>query len=399
MNRRIVIGGVVAVMLFTVAMCGIGVTMLFGVFTAKPAKASCGAPWTPSTGDDPEYELEEFEGWNSTQVGHAATIVAAGKKANVPPRGWVVALATAMQESTLRNLANDNPEWPEVERLSKAMPHDGVGRDHDSVGLFQQRADEGEAAKRGKKAWGPVRDLMTPAISATKFYQKLLRISGWQTMDLSAAAQAVQGSAFPDAYAKWETKARGLAAHVAGVAKIEDIGGGSPGAPCGDKSPNLGDIVISPGGWTKPVVAPVGGGFRTSDRPQHQGVDLSAQRHTPIVAASSGKVVRVVCNASTGNCDRDGGVNVKGCGWYVEVLHAGDIVTRYCHMVQRPEVNEGQDVQAGTLLGFVGSSGHSSGPHLHYEVHLVGPGGRANNDNATDPVAFMKKAGAPLGEE
>ncbi len=69
-------------------------------------------------------------------------------------------------------------------------------------------------------------------------------------------------------------------------------------------------------------------------------------------------------------------------------------MTRYCHMVQQPVVRIGQNVTVGELIGRVGSSGNSSGPHLHFEVHL-------NNDRssqgAIDPVRFMEKMGAPLG--
>jgi murein DD-endopeptidase MepM/ murein hydrolase activator NlpD len=69
------------------------------------------------------------------------------------------------------------------------------------------------------------------------------------------------------------------------------------------------------------------------------------------------------------------------------------VITRYCHQLARPAVAEGEQVTAGQVIGVVGSSGHSSGPHLHYEVHL-GDHGAAK---ATDPVAFMTAVGAPLG--
>ena len=71
-----------------------------------------------------------------------------------------------------------------------------------------------------------------------------------------------------------------------------------------------------------------------------------------------------------GSCDVDGSRKIGGCGWYVEVQHPGNIVTRYCHMVRRPSVTVGQTVARGTILGYVGTSGYSSGPHLHFEVHI-----------------------------
>ncbi|MET7817347.1 M23 family metallopeptidase [Micromonospora zamorensis] len=75
------------------------------------------------------------------------------------------------------------------------------------------------------------------------------------------------------------------------------------------------------------------------------------------------------------------------------------MVTRYCHMIQRPEVAIGQQVTAGMVIGFVGNSGGSSGPHLHFEVHLDVPPGpfHANRNNAVDPVPFMLAQGAALG--
>jgi len=145
--------------------------------------------------------------------------------------------------------------------------------------------------------------------------------------------------------------------------------------------------------WTVPVPKTAVGGFRTPARPEHDGVDLSHARNTPIVSVAAGTVVTVRCNASTPSCDVDGSPGTTGCGWYVEVRHKGDVVTRYCHMVRQPEVAVGDVVTAGQLLGYVGTSGHSSGPHLHFEVHLGYPAGRAN---AVDPIPFMQQVGAPL---
>jgi murein DD-endopeptidase MepM/ murein hydrolase activator NlpD len=166
---------------------------------------------------------------------------------------------------------------------------------------------------------------------------------------------------------------------------------GSPG-PGGSTAGNPGG---QPTSWVAPVVAPVGDGFRSPSRPTHQGVDLLAARNTPIRAVAAGTVITVTCNASTKNCDVDGGRQVAGCGWYVEVAHPGKVISRYCHMGHRPLVRVGQRVVVGQMLGLVGSSGHSSGPHLHFEVHLGTP--PAVSANATDPVAFMRTHAAPLG--
>jgi hypothetical protein len=111
----------------------------------------------------------------------------------MPKRAYVIAVATAMQETNLLNLANTG--LPE----SLDYNNDGTGYDHDSVGLFQQRPASG---------WGSVQELMDPATAARKFYQALATIPGWESMALTVAAQAVQVSAFPDAYAQHEWQAQ-----------------------------------------------------------------------------------------------------------------------------------------------------------------------------------------------
>jgi hypothetical protein len=128
-------------------------------------------------------------GLSQAQMDHAATIVRVGEQLKLPKQAYIIAIATALQESNLLNLAN----WGVSESLNLA--HDGVGGDHDSVGLFQQRPSSG---------WGTVEELMDPATSATKFYDALMQIPGWQSMPVTEAAQAVQVSGFPDAYAQQE---------------------------------------------------------------------------------------------------------------------------------------------------------------------------------------------------
>lgn len=132
-------------------------------------------------------------GLTQAQMDNAYIIVAVGRQMQLPPRAYVVAIATALQESNLRNLANS--DLPESLRL----PHEGVGDDHDSVGLFQQRPSMG---------WGTIAQLMDPAQAAARFYTRLARVDGWQGMTVTGAAQAVQRSAYPDAYAKHGDRAQ-----------------------------------------------------------------------------------------------------------------------------------------------------------------------------------------------
>jgi len=143
--------------------------------------------------------------------------------------------------------------------------------------------------------------------------------------------------------------------------------------------------------WVAPLPGVVGSGFRTAARPTHDGVDFPAERNTPVRAASAGTVLTAECNVSKGTCDEDGSPAVRGCGWYVEIAHPDQVVTRYCHLVREPAVRVGQQVVAGQVIGHVGTSGNSTGPHLHFEIHTEAP--PADKTNAVEPVAFLKARG------
>jgi murein DD-endopeptidase MepM/ murein hydrolase activator NlpD len=151
---------------------------------------------------------------------------------------------------------------------------------------------------------------------------------------------------------------------------------------------------LSASGWVAPIPGAVGSGFRTKARPTHDGVDIGAKRNTPILATAKGIVIVSECNASTNNCDKDGSPKITGCGWYVDIVHAGEVVTRYCHMVKKPSVKVGAKVKAGQVIGYVGTSGNSSGPHLHFEVHTAVP--PAIRRNPVEPTTFLKARGIVL---
>ena len=128
---------------------------------------------------------------DEAQLANAQTVIETGISLDVPAQGLVVAVATALQESTLRNVEYG---------------------DRDSLGLFQQRGGWGSASQR-----------TNPAMAARMFYTGgqagqpgLMDISGWQSMEVTAAAQAVQRSAFPFAYARWESLAGSLVQSVVG---------------------------------------------------------------------------------------------------------------------------------------------------------------------------------------
>ncbi|SIM56435.1 peptidase M23 [Micromonospora cremea] len=131
-------------------------------------------------------------GLDQAQMDNAKRIVRAGQEMGVPRRALVIAVATAMQESNLYNYASG--VLPE----SQNYPHQAIGWDHDSVGLFQQRPSSG---------WGSVQDLMKPEFATRQFLTALQEIPGWQDLPLTDAAQAVQVSAFGWLYAQHEWRA------------------------------------------------------------------------------------------------------------------------------------------------------------------------------------------------
>ncbi|MEE1786895.1 C40 family peptidase [Streptomyces sp. SP17BM10] len=140
------------------------------------------------------------------QIPNAKVVQATGVAMHIPVRGQIVALATALQESGLRNISYG---------------------DRDSLGLFQQRPSQG---------WGTAEQIMQPVYASTKFFEGLKQVSGWESMTITQAAQAVQRSGYPDAYAKWEPLATALQQAIAPL--LADPGSGSTASPGPSTSPS-----------------------------------------------------------------------------------------------------------------------------------------------------------------
>jgi murein DD-endopeptidase MepM/ murein hydrolase activator NlpD len=353
--------------------CGGAVSaLLVGSFSSDDKDLSLSSSGCGAGGPiDPAGKLPRLSQYGPSQIKNAAIIINVGASMKLPPRAWVIAVATAMQESRLTNLGNL-----------------GNRNDHDSLGLFQQRPSSG---------WGTPKQVTDPVYAATKFYEKLVKVKNWDSRPLTEAAQRVQISAYPDAYAKHEPVATQIVNLLAdGAAKAV---GNSLSMVCAAADQ------VSASGWTNPLALKgkgaekwsVGSGFRTASRPTHQGVDLIVGVRTPVHSVASGVVSRIKCDETFSgkkDCDVPGYSGKGGCGWMLEIRHAGNIMTRYCHLVERPTLRAGQRITAGQVVGLSGTSGNSSGPHLHFEVHL-------NNDrssaSAVDPVRFMAEHGSPLG--
>jgi peptidoglycan DL-endopeptidase CwlO len=181
-------------------------------------------------------------------VGVAQQAVASsGGDAAAQSTAELVALITAATESGLHNYAN--PLVP----ASELVPSDGdppSGGDHDSVGLFQQRAN-----------WGPLTDRMDPATSTRLFVGRLMHVPDWQALPTAVAAQAVQVSAYPDRYAAYEAPAEAWLPEIQGSPTTSGPRGTpSTLAQCGSDGLNAAAVgSVPPGalppGYTIPATA------------------------------------------------------------------------------------------------------------------------------------------------
>lgn len=163
------------------------------VETAMPAETRASASSAPLPTSDAHNggdvtSTQDASQLTQEQIDNARTIIAVGKGSDLSAQAQKIAVMTALQESSLRNLDSG---------------------DKDSAGLFQQRPSYG---------WGTHEQITDPVYASRSFYginsecpnPGLLQIDDWKTMDPSAAAQAVQGSGHPDAYDKWEPLAEEL---------------------------------------------------------------------------------------------------------------------------------------------------------------------------------------------
>lgn len=172
-----------------VVLLGVG-GLLFVAYRASPfahPESGCTASLRVGAVDDPDA-VSDFA-LTVEQAENGATIAGVGTKMGMPDHAVTVAIATALQESGLHNLSYG---------------------DRDSIGLFQQRPSQG---------WGTVAQISDPVYAATAFYGRLRQQLNWTTLEVTDAAQLVQRSAAPRAYAQWEPQARAIAAALTGEAE------------------------------------------------------------------------------------------------------------------------------------------------------------------------------------
>lgn len=336
---------------------------------------------------------------DSDKIANSRAIIAAGLTAGVGRRGLIVAIATALQESGLENLDYG---------------------DRDSLGLFQQRPSQG---------WGTPAQVRDPTSAALAFFGGatsphynretgraspggLLDVAGWESLPITVAAQRVQRSAFPDAYAKHEARATvivdALAEDFTPTATAPAPGGASiesavmtatdyrangvdidtfcsanfePASAAG-AGPSPSGQIIPAGEWTAPIRSQITSAFGTRFHPVfrewrlHAGTDFHAAVGTPIVAPTVG-VVESVTWSSSG-------------GLVVTLAHTDGVTTRHLHLSEAL-VKPGEEVHGFQAIALSGGTGVGTGAHYHFEVHVGG--------KPVDPVPFMRAYGVELGAQ
>lgn len=312
---------------------------------------------------------------NRQQLTRAATIITiGGQTVSVGRPGVVIALMAALTESSLRMLANTGA-YPE----SAAYPSDGNGSDHDSLGLFQMRPQAG---------WGTVAELMDPAYQARAFFggptgpnfpapRGLLDIPGWQQMAPGRASQTVEVSAYPDRYQNYQPVAEAI---VTALTRPSMTGGDGATTPRQDV-PETSRVVfpLPTGTWVRTDV--YGGRIHpiTGEWKLHTGTDYAAPDGTPILAVADGIVTHAGFTGTYGGL--------------IIIEHTVDgqrVASAYAHMWENGiHVTESDHVSAGQHIGDVGSSGYSTGPHLHFEIR---PGG--TNATAVNAEPWLANHGA-----
>jgi hypothetical protein len=167
----------------------LALALVAGLGTQPPRLGTGGQCRLVAHGRPMAASSTEGSPWDAEQLTNARIVVDTADQLGLPNRAAVIGLATALQESRLRSLTQ-------------------AQSDRDSAGIFQQRPSMG---------WGSLDQVMNPAYAAQAFYDHLVQVPDWTQLPVTVAAQSVQRSAYPDAYAKWEPTARRMNAALTGT--------------------------------------------------------------------------------------------------------------------------------------------------------------------------------------
>lgn len=340
------------------------VLLFLGTSSAASDTGSCAveasAPTTLPTG------AKAVAGFSGGQLQNAAVIMGAASDLKLPIAAQILGVQAAIGESAL-----------------KVVDHgDTVGPD--SRGLFQQRASG---------AWGSYKDRMDPHTSATNFLKALQRVEGWQELEASQAIHRVQGNADPNHYSQY----RSAAAAIVQALSSSDLGDIDANGGCPDTAAaTIGDL--GSGKWVSPLpgsritsgfggrACPAGASCNANTT-DHKGIDLAKGHSTDVLAPTDMKIT----------------VAEQGQGWksgygtYViaKQLEKPGLVFEFHHMVHGSlKVKAGDTVAAGTPLGVEGTTGNSTGVHLHFQVASPGtPADQPTFKHVIDPTPILKAKG------
>ncbi|MFI2361451.1 M23 family metallopeptidase [Promicromonospora sp. NPDC019610] len=364
----VLVAAVLAVPAAVVAM----VVLVGGAVSENQSQNGCSmsASVVPAGG-----QLPAAGGFTGEQLQNAAVILQVGQERGVPARAQAVAVMTALGESGMRNLSYGD------DRFGVRNPDGSLTS---SIGMFQEQ-----------KWYGTVEERLDPVQSSGRFYDRLLAVTGWETLEPTIAAHKAQRNADPYHYQKYWDQALQVIQLVSGAddadldALSQSIQGSAAAAPC--MSGSIGQAAVSAGGWANPAVGTKASGFGPRSTgiagasTYHLGQDIAASCGTQVYAAAAG---RVVISGATG----------WGTGNTIRIEHGMGLDSTYGHLLTGTNlVRVGQTVQAGQQIASMGGdsridpagAGTSSGCHLHYEVRM--------NGQAVDPEPFMAGQGVTLG--
>lgn len=286
----------------------------------------------------------EFAGrkFDAEQMKNAAIIASVGSGMGMSARDLEIGIMTAITESGLRNV--------------------NYG-DRDSLGLFQQRPSQG---------WGTAAQVTDPNYASRKFFESLKGVANRGDMTPWLAAQAVQRSAFSDGsnYHAWWKAAQAIYGKG-----LKSTGGASGG------------YVPGAGGKHRPINGAVTSGLHGgSSAGNPPALDFAGPVGRPVYAVSNGVITQSRDIAGPLPSDRYRGDGPYGSfGRMIQMRTDGGAYALYGHLSRR-SVNEGARVKGGSIIGYSGNTGNSSGPHLHFGA-TNGPsawlrrGGKIRYDN------------------
>lgn len=318
--------------------------LVVGGQAASSSAAACGPSIAGVVGEDPDLDGEQMQVAQQIVAAVRAFPATADK-----PHAAVIALATARQESGIRNLDYG---------------------DRDSLGAFQQRPSQG---------WGTPEQVMNLPHATTTFLEHLMLTPGWETRPVTDVAADVQRPAeeYRGLYEQWVPLATRLTEQL--WPRAASLMPTTP-STCAQPTTGAGGVVYPVPSAYIGTDSHNWGGSGSHWSSWHTGTDFSAPCGTPVLAATSGTVEIETDQAWAGT-------------WLVKVVTGPDsVATWYAHM-QKPDVSPGQRVGVGQQLGEVGARGNATGCHLHFEVHLHN--GSIYGPDNVDPSQWLAQNASP----